>query len=283
MTVPNDDGGIGGGADGSTSGDASTTFDLGAGIGSCATNASWIYLISQNNDFVQFHPDTRTLTRIGTLSCASSFGGQPFSMAVSRSATAYVLFSTSEIFAVSTTDASCTSTTYAPTSLFGGQFGMGFVSPPGSTSETLFVATSNLGLGGLGGSPELETLDTTSWAATNVGAIDGSPELTGNANGELWSFFPTTTPMSVRQLDTTNAHTLHMYDVSSIHVGTPSPTAWAFAFWGGKYYIFYQDATESQTTIYEFDPSGSGSVTPLSLQTNMTIVGAGVSTCAPLG
>jgi hypothetical protein len=60
-----------------------------------------------------------------------------------------------------------------------------------------------------------------------------------------------------------------------------SPSAWAFAFWGGDYYIFLEgDADFSGTNVWKM--TSTGTVTKYIPDTGMRIVGAGVSTCAPL-
>jgi hypothetical protein len=59
--------------------------------------------------------------------------------------------------------------------------------------------------------------------------------------------------------------------------------AWAFAFWGGDFYLFTApggNGTSSLVTRYR--PS-DGSVTQVAMAPGVTIVGAGVSPCAPGG
>ena len=58
-------------------------------------------------------------------------------------------------------------------------------------------------------------------------------------------------------------------------------TAWAFAFYGGDYWMFLMKGTESSTTVYQMNGS-TGAITGMTLATGRVIVGAGVSTCAPV-
>ncbi len=249
--------------------------------GDCSDEARWIYLVDQENAFLRFEPDSGKLTKVGTLSCSAS--AVPFSMAVSRDAAAYVLHSDGKIFQVSTEDASCKPTSYVPSETGFQAFGMGFVSDSvGSDEETLFIASD----GSSGGSPALATLDTAGWAFDKRGALEGPGELTGNGNAELWGFFPRENPMMVRQINKSTGTTLHEYDVSSIDTGLlPMPTAWAFAFWGGRYYMFYQGfallSTSTTTSIFRLTPE-TGKVETVKSNIGYTIVGAGVSTCAPV-
>lgn len=246
----------------------------------CSSAAQWIYLVDSANAFLRYEPDSNTITRIGTLDCPGS--ASPFSMAVSRDAVAYVLHDDHNIYAVSTADASCQTTAFTPNQMGFQEFGMGFVSDEsGGTTETLFIAGgSALGIGG--GSSTLGSIDVASWAVTTLGPVSGSPELTGNGLGELWGFFPDSMPMSVRRLDKTNGGTLELYDVSSIDTAALHvPSAWAFAYWGGRYYMFYQGAADTSSGIYRLTPDAAGTVEPVMLDTGFRIVGAGVSTCAP--
>ncbi len=60
-----------------------------------------------------------------------------------------------------------------------------------------------------------------------------------------------------------------------------SPSAWAFAFWGGRYYVFIEETLAPSTDVWRLDPS-DGSFERVLEDTGYRIVGAGVSTCAPV-
>ena len=247
--------------------------------GDCIEAARWIYLVDSGNALLRFEPDAGTLTPIGTLSCPTS--GSPFSMAVDRQANAYVLHSDHRIYQVSTVDASCSATSYTPDQMGFELFGMGFVSDAeGSEAEHLFVAGGpELGIGG--GSSTLGRIDLPGWTVARLGGVSGSPELTGTGTGELWGFFPDSSPMAVRQLDKTDGGTIQEIDVSAIDpTGFGGASAWAFAFWGGRYYVFYQGLLDSSTGIYRVTPD-TRRVEPVRTNIGYRIVGAGVSTCAP--
>ena len=59
------------------------------------------------------------------------------------------------------------------------------------------------------------------------------------------------------------------------------PTAWAFAFWGGDFWIFLTKGSETATTVYQIDGM-TGTIKGTTAAPGRTIVGAGVSTCAPV-
>ena len=245
----------------------------------CTEQARWIYLVDNGNALLRFDPESGSLTPIGTIACPTS--ETPFSMAVDRQANAYVLHQDHRIYQVSTVDASCTATSFVPDQMGLELFGMGFVSEAeGSAVEHLFVAGgAETGIGG--GSATLGRIDMPGWSVARIGAVGGSPELTGTGTGELWGFFPDTTPMSVRQIDKATGATLRTIDVSSVDAsGLGIASAWAFAYWGGRFYVFYMGALDASSGIYRVTPD-TMAVEPVRTNTGYRIVGAGVSTCAP--
>jgi hypothetical protein len=159
-------------------------------------------------------------------------------------------------------------------------FGMGFsANTAGSTDDTLFIggATDQTSQ-----NAKLAKLSTSTFTATPVGMITGWPELTGNGNAELWGWFPSDTTGSttprVEKIDKTTGAALTTYMLPTLK---GMPTAWAFAFWGGDYWIFLAKDADPYTSVYQIDGT-NGSIKGTPLTTNRTIVGAGVSTCAPV-
>lgn len=276
------DAGGGGTTDAGTDVDASLVRpDVGPPppVTDCTEQARWIYLVDNGNALLRFDPESGSLTPIGTIACPTS--ATPFSMAVDRQANAYVLHDDHRIYQVSTVDASCTATSFAPDQMGLELFGMGFVSDSeGSDLEHLFVAGGpESGIGG--GSATLGRIDMPGWTVARVGSVGGSPELTGTGTGELWGFFPDTDPMSVRQIDKGTGATLRTLDVSAVDSsGLGIASAWAFAYWGGRFYVFYMGALDASSGIYRVTPD-TMTVEPVRTNTGYRIVGAGVSTCAP--
>ncbi len=136
-------------------------------------------------------------------------------------------------------------------------------------SETLYVASSSgFGIG---------KLDTTALKLTPIGfygAISTSAELTGTAAARLYGFF-TTDPPIVAELDPKTSKVLSQAPQPSVDIGS----AWAFAFWGGDFYLFSCPALG--TRIDRYRPS-DGTTVNLAPDIGFRVVGAGVSTCAPL-
>lgn len=256
-------------------GDAAVSI---AGDG-CSDQARWIYLLDRNNAFLRFEPDSGKITEIGKLSCSGS--ASPFSMAVSRNAIAYVLYDDGNLYEVSTSDASCKPTKYKSSDPNFKTFGMGFASDAaGGAQETLYIVAFTGSFFSAGATSTLASLDTNTWAITPRGSLKGAAELTGNGKAELWGYF-VASPMTVRQLDKSSGATIREIDVSSIDPILSLPSGWAFAFWGGSYYMFYQSSFGSSTSIYRVDPT-SQKVEPVKMDIGYGIVGAGVSTCAPV-
>lgn len=257
------------------------TSETGGGPPGCATAATFVYVLDSDNTLYKFDPkiaSTAAFTRIGVVDCGT--GTSPNSMAVARDGTAYVdLMSSSAckgVYKVDINTAKCNGATAFKCGTSGfGQFGMGYSTNSATTTEeTLFIGDT--------GASKMATLDPSSGAVSVVGTLPASgPEFTGNAAGELWAFMPQASPPKVVQVDKTNGAALKTFNLTALKASILlSPSAWAFAFWGGDYYIFLQGDLDSSTNVWKM--TASGAVTKYIPNTGFRIVGAGVSTCAPL-
>jgi hypothetical protein len=239
----------------------------------CSDSAKLVYVIDEDNTLSQFDPSTKTFHDLGLLNCPTALG-TPFSMGIDRTATAYVLYNSGELFKVDTSSLACTSTSWASQlGLF--QFGMGFSTDQvGGNTDTLYIA----GGATFPANPAtLAKLDVTTFQATQVGEVDGWPELTGTGSAELWGFFPDIAAPRVEKLNKASGVAMTTYPESLL---ASTPTAWAFAFWGGDYWIFLASDLAPTTVVYQVDGM-TGAIKSMT-QTVRTIVGAGVSTCAPI-
>jgi hypothetical protein len=289
-------GGLGGSGSGGGLGGGGTVLDAGNG---CSAAAQLVYVLSAENDLYSFSPPDKVFTKIGTLGCQTTM--TPNSMAVSRDAVAWVNYTSSDnstggIFNVSTTDASCTTTNVTLSSGWT-RLGMGFSSDAtGGTSETLFVAATGDGagglppipgfdaglFGGLGGSQGLGSINLTTQTLTPIGAFTGSlagqsAELTGTGDGRLYGFF-TSDPIQVAQIDKTSGATSNSVTMT----GVETPNYWAFSFWGGDFYLYTCPSDKSRTTnVTHYSPTTGTIDTTYMTNIGFRIVGAGVSTCAP--
>jgi hypothetical protein len=254
----------------------------GAPDNGCIERASLVYVLSQDNELYSFRPDRKEFTKIGVLGCRT--GMDPNSMAIDRNAVAWVNYvepddSEGTLFKVSTEDASC-EPSGATLSDGWSRLGMGFSSDLSRPdTEELFVAgatgTPGIGLGRIDGA-----------SVTPVGEFSGSmrdisAELTGTGDGRLFGFF-TTTPVQLAEIDKETGEIIETTDLPGIE----TPSAWAFSFWGGDFY-FYTAPSElgspSRTTnVSRYRPSDGSIDTDYMTDIGFRIVGAGVSTCAPL-
>ncbi len=263
-------------SDAATMSDAMTDATGGGPI-ACLEGARWVYLLGSDGDLVRFRPDEMRFELIARLRCpTSSLSAAPFSMSIDRGARAWVSYSNGELFVVNTGDGSCMPTTFTSS---GDVFGMGFVAESeGSDREQLFIAGGNMTAVIFGTPARLGTLDTTTLRIAPLGSLTGWPDLAGTGAGQLWGFFPLNDPPLVLGLDKTDGHTLQTFDISGIV--DDLPLAWAFSLWDGKFYLFLRTLSEERSRLYRLDPD-VGTPEMLMMDVGYSIVGAGVSTCAP--
>jgi hypothetical protein len=156
---------------------------------------------------------------------------------------------------------------------------MAFVSTgPSLAGETLFVSTGRgEGEGGAGGFGlgRLEGGERVVPIGEFGGRLRGRlAELTGTGSGRLFGFFATR-PATLAEIDPQTAGIVTERTLP----GIATPTAWAHAFWGGRFYLFWSRFGEaSEVSRVDLD----GNVEHLGRsRPPITVVGAGVSTCAP--
>ncbi len=288
----------GGGQDDVAAGDGPSGRDAGDGdvapipirdtgvASNCSEAAQLVYVLSDANELYSFRPNLRQFTRIGRLRCPTT--ASPNSMAIDRDAVAWVNYvesglgdSAGSLYRVSTTDASCSSA--SPVTLPRGWFrlGMGFsTASADDTTETLFVTATADPFGGPSAGLGRMTGSTLTPVGPFSGALRGqSAELTGTGDGRLYGFF-TTTPVQVAQIDKTTGS---ITDARPLP-GVETPQAWAFTFWGGDFYLYTApSALVGRTTnVTRYRPSDGSIDTGYMRDIGFRIVGAGVSTCAPI-
>lgn len=268
-------GGSGGAAAGGAGGITVTGGNGGGSNVGCSAESQYVYVLDKNAMLYKFDPPSLVFTPIGTLTCPASGLDTPFSMAVDRNANAWVVYTNGKLFKVDTKTAGCTATSFQPGQAGFVTFGMGFSTEgAGSSKDTLFVSQSDF----LGGTIGLATIDTQSLVLTPIGMYDqmnARAELTGTGDGKLYGAFEGT-PYVVAQIDKSNAKILSQASQGPVQA-TPGSSNFAFAFWGGSFWLFVGDGTK--TDVFQYDPKGT---TALKKTDSSVIVGAGVSTCAPI-
>jgi hypothetical protein len=272
-------GGAGGGSAGFGGG---TGAD--AGFDDCSAAAKLVYVVDQDRTLSSFNPallgtSGGPFVDLGRIQCPAQSGAEPFSMAVDRNATAWIVYDSGELFTVNVNQVplTCVKTTFARQNGVA-KFGMGFVSnSAGSSDETLFISGSDLTSSLT--TTKFGTLSTTPpYTVTVLGTLTGAPEISGTGDGKLWAFFPHVTPPKVSELSKTSGATLGGFTAQTL---TGSPRAWAFAFWGGDFFIFLERDNDLSTNVWKLDGQ-TGALTNVVPNSGRRIVGAGVSTCAPV-
>jgi hypothetical protein len=228
--------------------------------------------VATDDSLLRFDPPSATFTTIATLDCVPDRSSHPFSMAVDRKTTAYVEYDNGMIFQVSTIDGTCQATTYVPNQVppFG-NFGMGYATIGFGPAEQLFISADTPG--------ELGTIDTlATFAVSPVAVIQPQiswGELTGTGDGRLYTYysFGAVGGSFVAELDKTTGDIIGQDTLPDVDRGT----GWAFAYWGGDFYIFTNPNAEQNT--WHYSPATRQST--IVAHYSAPVVGAGVSTCAP--
>jgi hypothetical protein len=245
-----------------------------AGCGEAGSTS--VFVVTSSERLYRFDPPSATFSLVGKLYCPTQYGMAPFSMAVSRSGTAYLVYGmtgdhnfSGELFVASTVDASCKSTPFKRGQQGIYTFGMGFASNAPNAGETLYVASSEDG--------RFATIDTNTFALTLVGAVPAKTELTGSASGALYAFFQVAgSGSNIAQVDKSSGKLLTGWALPTIRFNN----GWAFAQWGGDFYTFTEsDNLDGTAVVHRFDPT-TQAVTQVAA-IGEVVVGAGVSTCAP--
>jgi hypothetical protein len=268
-----------------------------------ADGVDLVYVVDEQNEFLSFDPRKLPgdpFTLIGTLSCPTQGPSiqtnnstvMPFSMSVDRDGVAWVLYTSGELFKVSLQDASCTAAGNVVGDGDMQLFGMGFVTDTaGGDSEKLYLAGGN---NDPQQSPRKRAYDDThggNLTPVTVGTLTASPaqfspELTGTSEARLFGFFPNLSDVAyVQEIDKSSGAPIG----STFPLGTTGLGAnindWAFAQWGGIFYIFVttsdSDGQNRNSTVRSIDRS-NGNYTVELQDLPYYIDGAGVSTCAPI-
>ena len=241
-------------------------------VTNCAdAGTQYVYVITEQNELYSFFPPTLGFSKIGDIACTQS--ETPFSMGVDRSGIGYSVFSNGDLFEISTLNAACKTTPFKPGQSGFTTFGMGF-SGAADAGETLYVAEST------NQAPRLGSIDTQTFKLDVIGTFNpkasGRCELTGTGDGHLFAFCLPQNG-SGGELVNLDPQTAKIISEVNVPVGT-SQDAFAYAFYGGEFWIFTGPPNQS-TTVTEFDPITLTAKAVATLPS--TIVGAGVSTCAP--
>jgi hypothetical protein len=307
----NGDGGPGAGGDGGVFAPA-TDSSVDLDENGCAEAAKLVYVLSYEGDLYSFAPADKQFKKIGPLGCDLSDQQLPISMAVDRKGFAWVNIATltssggrsNTLYKVDTATAKC-----EPTNIKSGYIGgMGFSTDEGTKDkETLFV----FGQSGSAANP-VRTLDHVDFDNESIvmGPVvtSGASELTGTGDGRLYGFVIKEPQfdqngkplldnlLAITALDKTTGK--DSAEIVLNGVKYPHDPGFAFSFWGGDFYVYSApltippdypieqppaDLKDEPTTDVARHIIASKTTEPSYMKAiGFHIVGAGVSTCAPV-
>jgi hypothetical protein len=250
----------------------------------CVADNADIYVLSELGSIWSFDPTDYSFDFITDVSC----GGMTdtFSMGVSRKGRAWVQYFGGDIYTVDLTDpgSPCKDPGFENDLPLFPNFGMAFVgNSPDDPCDKLY-AHSGIEPGLIGEDVgALGVIDPQTLVLSEIGKIDFAwGELTGTGDGRLFAFQGDAPPL-IGQYDKTDGTLLDSFPLP----GLASPSAFAFAYWGGDFYLFMTTEDDfygmSRVVHVDYDESeGDGkAITTIVDEAPIRIVGAGVSTCAP--
>ena len=306
------------GGDASSSGtDDGTIFDLGAGTGGpidlCGEpEENPIYLLTRGletgaaTSIQAFDPETLTFTPVvAEIDCADV--GEDWgvsSMGVDRERGAWITWSAQHDGAddpaykrldrIDLDSGACTTDVGAlpTTDNWGSPLGMAFVAEAqDSPTETLYFVDTGTFLHTVGSAASLGRW----WTLGPEGRTFSGVELTGSGDGRMFSLIMNYTgpfdhdctaenpcPPTVRlaEVNKDDATAVSMLDLEEIEAFALDPGGFAFAYWGGHIWVFIS-RDFGPTSVYDHDPE-TQTTTEVLTDGVQGVVGAGVSTCAPL-
>ena len=240
-----------------------------------------IFVLSITAELWKFFPLDNTLIPLGAIGC--DLPPVTYSMAVDRTGYAWVQYQSGELRKVAVVDpAMCTNPGYPLGQTDITNFGMDFVSNSQfDACDRIYGNTAP----GLPESPQIAdffSIDPVTLKVQPIGPTDyGTAEVTGTGDGRAF-LFAGANPAKLVEIDKSNGAKLGVTPLPGVELGS----AWAFAFFGGDFYFFTnsQGGPGSEVTHIDYDDSDENGVKDLKTvvaNAPISIVGAGVSTCAP--
>ncbi len=241
-------------------------------------DAAYVYAITSGGDMLRYDPANRDYLLMGPIDCPSS-GGGPFSMAVSREAIAYIIYTSGHLMELDLKDLSCRPTAFEPR--FEGEpfhvFGMGYAADPDApTGETMYVSDIDFTFEGV--SAGLASIDDETFELSPVGPFSENPsgviELTGaGIDGPPHGYF-LNGELPGGTLVTLDRDTAAV--IESVPLDPGGYGSLAIAWWGGDFYVFKGSGQSTEVTRYDPD---TGEATFDAILPGL-VVGASSSTCA---
>jgi hypothetical protein len=244
-----------------------------------------IFLFSTAAELWKFKPEFNSFTKIGDVACPGLFS--TFSLAVDRQGFAWVQYFGGELRKIPVSNpAACENPGFVANQAGVGNFGMAFVSNSAGDPCDRIYGNTYSGLGGYTEGPDVgdvvkidpDTLQLTKFGKSN---FDGA-EVTGTGDGRMF-VFGGANPSKLVQFDKATGAKLLTFPLNGLEINNG---AFAFAFFAGDFYFFTSADFDGLTEVthLDFDDSdgdGMKQLTKVVDAAPITVVGAGVSTCAP--
>ena len=273
---------------GSTSTDSNSGDDTtGAPVEPCACPDlevpldDGIFVLSITAELWKFFPADYSFTKLGDLTCNTP--PPTFSMAVDRQGYAWVQYQTGDLRTVDVTNVgNCTDPGYQEFQMGITNFGMAFVSNSQFDACDRIYGVRATGIPEGNAISDLFSIDPDTLNVLQIGKSDyGTAEVTGTGDGRLF-LFAGANPAKLVEVNKNNGQKLGVTPLPGVELGS----AWAFAFFGGDFFFFTnsQGGPGSEVTHIDYDDddmNGQKEITVVVPDAPISIVGAGVSTCAP--
>jgi hypothetical protein len=246
-----------------------------------------IFVLSDNAELWKYYPESNDFALLGNFNCGGNTN--MFSMAVDRLGYAWVMLNSpaGDIWKIDVTNpTNCIDPGYTPNQQGVGYFGMAFVSNSAVDQCDRLYGNTYDGLGGFSEGPNIGkfvTLDPDSLLIDIISPTNfNGAEMSGTGDGRVFSFGGVPSKLVERNKQTGEI-------VSTLPLNNlPLTNAFAFAFFAGDFYFFTESDNNnliSKVTHLDYDDSdndGQQQLTVVNTAAPLRVVGAGVSTCAPL-
>lgn len=242
----------------------------------CAPDNAGIYVLSDTGEVWTFAPDTGDFNYLASIDCGGNV--DVFSMAVSRKGRAWVQYFDGDVYTVDlkNPDIACLDPGYTDHEdpLFCNA-GMAFVANSADDPCDRLYLHSALDYSEHGALGVLDRDDLGLTRLAFIDSIDG--ELTGTPDGRLFAIQRDWSPPRLTEYDKATGDILQDWSMGGLRDVLPL----AFAAWGGRFYFFVVDDTDSTySKVIEFDLETLRHDTVVE-RAPIRIYGAGVSSCAP--
>ncbi|UQA57174.1 hypothetical protein [Polyangium aurulentum] len=302
-------GGNGGNGNGGHGGDGGgISFDPSdAGDAACADNVRPIFVLTQGTPAMihSFDPQTLTFAPVQKIECPDTKDWVVASMSVDRNYRAWVEWGTNNpqdvnpyykrLDRIDLATGACTPNTgkLPDADHYTQALGMAFVSDSnGSSAESLFFIDKQTKIYPLGATDPIGQ-----WYKfkPGEGTTFSGLELTGTGAGRLFAFVMNWTPewshpctpenpcgptVHIGEVSTKDGSAISNEEVTEIPAFGNNGGGFAFAHWGGLFWVF-EALNFGPTHVYKYDPELKKAELVKTDGPN-AVVGAGVSTCAPL-